>query len=307
MKSETAEAELNGIIVVDKPADITSAAVVARVKSALGIKKIGHAGTLDPFATGLLICLVGRATRLADFFLHGDKTYQAELRLGINTDTLDVTGTVIRTRAVDETEMTPAAIERAINAFQGEQHQRPPAFSAVKHNGKPLYDYARRGVKIDKPRRRVTISALSVDAVALPDVRFTVTCSGGTYIRTLAADIGDLLGCGACLNALRRTETGGFSINEGISLEALENIAATAGRTPPLNGMNAALRQMPGLTVDEQTAIRIRHGVKLTTLILSSPGGSEKDGVFKVVHQDRLVAIVEKHGAEYRYRCVFPA
>lgn len=295
------------MLLVDKPADMSSASVVSRLKSLPGIKKAGHAGTLDPFATGLLICLVGRATRLADFFLRGEKTYSAELYLGMETDTMDVTGTVTATHDMNACNVTPAGIESLIKSFQGEQYQQPPAFSAVKHKGRPLYDYARRGMTVEKPRRRVFISAIRVDAVSLPSVHFTVTCSGGTYIRALASDIGKAAGCGAYLKTLRRTAACGFSVTSAVPLASFFEAPAAKGKTEErLIGMNAALRHLPERAVDAPLAARIRHGARLSTDELPPPPGTETNGVFRIIHQDRLLAVLEKTGFEYRYRCVFP-
>lgn len=294
------------MLLVDKPADITSATVVSRVKALLNAKKAGHAGTLDPFATGLLICLVGKATRLADFFLHGNKAYEGLLCLGTETDTLDGTGTVTATSDITGMDLTTERIYKTIAGFQGEYDQPPPAYSAVKHNGKPLYDYARRGVTIEKPHRRVAISAISVGAVSLPLVRFSVECSGGTYIRVLAADIGKALGCGAYLKSLRRIAACGFSVTNAVTIEMLTALASQNRANERLIGMNDALWRMPRLDVDKALAARILNGARLTTKELAPPPGLKSTGVFKATCQNRLLGVMEKTGDAYRYRCVFP-
>ena len=183
---------IDGILVVDKPAGISSAGVVARIKSVLKVRKAGHAGTLDPFATGVMICCINRATKLSRFFLHSRKRYEALLRLGRETDTQDSTGTV--TAEADPGGIEVTELHAVFDRFKGRQKQSPPAYSALKHKGVPLYKLARRGAAVQKPPREIMVSELSIQETALPNVRFTVTCSAGTYVRTLAADIGRALG-----------------------------------------------------------------------------------------------------------------
>jgi tRNA pseudouridine55 synthase len=212
------------VLIIDKPAGLSSAQVVGRVKKLLHVKKVGHAGTLDPFATGVLVCLVNQATRLAQFFLSSEKQYEAELRLGIDTDTQDRTGQVIRRRPIPEG--VEAALQRVCDRFVGDIAQIPPAFSALKHQGVALYKLARSGKPVRKPARNIRIEQLQIRSISLPTVRFSVTCSAGTYIRTLCADIGEMLGCGGHLSELRRTVSSGFNIDEAISLEALSHCVA---------------------------------------------------------------------------------
>ena len=191
-----------GIILVDKGEGETSFDVVKKIKKALGIKKVGHAGTLDPFATGLLIVLVGQGTKLAPYLMSGKKTYRGTLRLGVETDTQDPTGHTVSTRPVPEISLEE--IRRHALGFTGEIEQVPPAFSAVRHQGKRAYEFARKGIAIDLKKRRVRIHSLEVLGVALPEITFQVVCSGGTYVRTLAADLGKQMGPGAHLRELRR-------------------------------------------------------------------------------------------------------
>ena len=195
----------SGILVVHKPEGISSAGVVSLVKRRLRADKVGHCGTLDPFASGVLVCCINQATRISRFFLHEDKSYEAVLRLGVETDTQDVTGKTVATAPVTVTE---EAIRSACSGMVGRMWQQPPAYSALKHEGVPLYRLARSGRPMQKPAREIVIHHLEVLAVDLPDVRFAVTCSGGTYVRTLAADLGRLLGCGAHLRRLVRTASG---------------------------------------------------------------------------------------------------
>lgn len=204
-----------GIFLVDKPVGPTSFTMVKHVRRALGIKKVGHAGTLDPFASGLLIICAGRsATRMISELMIGDKEYEATLKLGEETDTQDCEGKVIASRCVGN--ITPETIEKCLADFRGEQLQKPPAFSALKYKGKPLYYYARKGINIEKPPRAIEIKTLECLSHDSETLSIRVVCSKGTYIRTLAADIGSALGCGAHLTALRRTRSGPFSVTNAL-------------------------------------------------------------------------------------------
>ena len=222
-----------GVFLVDKPPGLTSFAIVRKIRWLLGIKKVGHAGTLDPFATGLLVVCAGRtATRSIDLFMTGRKTYQARLQLGIETATQDPEGAIIATTAVPE--LDRATIATCLQGYVGPQMQAPPPFSAAKHLGKPLYAYARKGVFIEKPAKAIEIHVLhcrGYDATS-QQLDIEVECSRGTYIRVLAADIGRSLGCGAHLIDLRRTVSGPFSVDaclpgsqlfEGEALALLQN------------------------------------------------------------------------------------
>ena len=199
----------NGVYLIDKPEGISSFAVVRRVRKLLGIKKVGHAGTLDPFASGLLVVCAGReATRHISFFMEGQKEYRARLQLGIETDTHDPEGTITRTRPVPD--LNEQQLTACLNRYLGQQWQTPPAFSALKHKGKPLYHYARQGVFISKDPRAIEIYSLQLVAfeASAAQLDIAVQCSRGTYIRVLAHDIGNDLGCGAHLISLRRTGSG---------------------------------------------------------------------------------------------------
>jgi tRNA pseudouridine55 synthase len=212
----------SGVLVLDKPEGISSAKVVAIVKKALGAGKAGHAGTLDPLATGVLVCCVNDATRLARFLMQGQKAYEAVLRLGQQTDSLDATGHVLET-APDAAvaQITATQIDAVARRFVGRIEQQPPVYSALKHKGTPLYRLARKGHPVQKPPRAVHIDDVQILSVDLPRVRFAVTCSPGTYIRTLAADMGAALGCGGHLEALRRTASSGFTLADALPLSAI--------------------------------------------------------------------------------------
>ena len=217
----------HGFVVIDKPENMSSARVVSHVKRMLGVKKVGHAGTLDPFATGVMICCINRATRLARFFLGGDKKYEALLHLGIETDTQDATGNRISERQVPD--CSEAEIQDVFGSFTGPLDQIPPVYSALKHKGKPLYYYARKGIEITKDPREVDITTLErTDGCQTlfgeeADLSIRVVCSKGTYIRTLAADIGRSLGCGAHLVQLRRTRSGCFTVEESLTWDDLSS------------------------------------------------------------------------------------
>ncbi len=211
--------QADGVLLVDKPADWTSFDVVNFVRRHFNLKKTGHCGTLDPFATGLLIVLCGKATRLQDALMGQDKVYTGTMRLGVRTDSQDLTGQVVQT--TDVPAFTQEALQEAANRFVGEIEQLPPMHSAIKIDGKPLYKLARQGKEVERQPRPVRIDAFQLTALRLPDVDFLVRCSKGTYIRTLAADLGDALGTGAHLTALRRQASGNHDVKDAASLDVI--------------------------------------------------------------------------------------
>lgn len=235
----------NGVVIVDKPQGWTSMDVCAKLRGVFGEKRVGHGGTLDPLATGVLPVFVGRATRAADFVSAGEKEYVAALQLGVTTTTQDVTGEVLSTCAV------PADAETRFKAllpqFTGELDQIPPMYSAIKKEGKKLYELARKGVEVDRPPRRITVFALEL----LPDRpgadRFSlrVVCSKGTYVRTLCHDIGEALGCGATMAALRRTRVGQFSLSDAV---ALDDLASAPDPAALLRGVETCFDR-PSVTI----------------------------------------------------------
>ena len=211
-----------GVMAVNKPAGVTSFRIVQKVRHLLGIKKVGHTGTLDPFATGVLVICVGRpATRLIPRLMEGDKEYEATLQLGVTTETQDPEGRIVEERPVPE--FNEKVIQSCLAKFRGIQLQAPPSYSALKHKGKPLYYYARKGIKINKEPRRVDIKKLECIDLGRDTMTIRVVCSKGTYIRTLAADIGEFLGCGAYLSRLKRIRNGFFSIDNCLPGEVLFN------------------------------------------------------------------------------------
>lgn len=299
--------DVNGIIVVDKPEGMTSAKVVAEVKKISGAARVGHTGTLDPFATGVLICCLNQATRLARFFLHGRKRYEGLLRLGSTTDTQDATGRILETSPVPKLDRT--AVERMFRRFEGRIWQRPPAYAALKHEGTPLYKLARQGKPVQKPARPVTITSLRVMQVELPDVRFDVACSAGTYVRTLCDDIGREVGCGAHLAELRRTESCGFSLPQSVSLGTLGEMAQTGNLEKVVISMAESLKEMPEFRADGNMVTHIGHGRPLTPEPFT---GGDPDRIpeafLKIVDRsNRLIAVIEwsPENETYVYCCVF--
>jgi len=213
---------MNGILLIDKPSDWTSSDVVAKLRGVLHERRIGHSGTLDPMATGLLVVFVGRATRAVEFAESHSKRYIAGLRLGITTDTQDITGTVLQT---NYNIPNKEAIEAALEKFKGDISQIPPMYSAIKVNGKKLYEIARKGGEVERKARRINISALDIIGMDGEDYLLDVSCSKGTYIRTLCNDIGAELSCGGCMSSLRRIAAGNFSLNNTYTLSQVQEEA----------------------------------------------------------------------------------
>lgn len=210
---------MNGILIIDKPADWTSHDVVAKLRGLLKEKRVGHGGTLDPMATGVLPVFIGRATRAVEFCEAFDKEYVAGLRLGVVTDTQDITGAVL---SASDVSVPAGAVEDAVRHFIGEQEQIPPMYSAVKIGGTRLYELARRGIETERTPRRITIDTIEILEIQANNVLLRVVCSKGTYIRTLCHDIGRLLGCGGTMSSLKRTRVGAFALDEAVSISEIE-------------------------------------------------------------------------------------
>ncbi len=296
----------NGLLLMDKPDGMSSARLVSCIKKLSGAKKAGHAGTLDPFATGLMICCLNRATKISGFFLHGGKSYEAVLCLGIETDTQDCTGKI--TAQSDRTEFSAEHLESVFRSFSGTILQTPPMYSALKHQGVPLYRLARKGQTVEKPPREVHISEIRILDICLPEIRFRVSCSGGTYIRTLAADIGRILGCGAHLKSLRRTACGDFSIEKALTLPEAEELSLSGRIQERIISMNDALPRMPFYTADAMLEQRIMHGKPLYHKDIPFPESGSSEGHLKVLDtRGTLLAVLNWKKEEYRYNysCVF--
>lgn len=248
---------MNGVLVVDKPKGPTSSDVVQVVRRALKVKKAGHTGTLDPMATGVLAICLGDATRIAQVLTEGDKAYDATLKLGVTTDTLDAEGRVLETRPVPP--LSAEVLDPVLAKFRGTQRQTPPMYSAIKKDGKRLYELARAGEEVEREARTVTVHALSLNDFSADSLSLSVTCSKGFFVRTLAADLGEALGCGAHLTALRRTKSGPFSIARAIPLQDIvdRGADAVAGQ---LAGLDEALEFLPEVRTSAAEAERVLHG-----------------------------------------------
>ena len=214
--------EMEGVLIVDKPQGLTSHDVVYRLRRKLGMKKIGHAGTLDPMATGLLIMLIGKATRISQYLMSTDKVYEGEATLGVVTDSQDAEGEMMETRPVPE--LSEAAVREVMKGFLGDQYQIPPMHSAIKIDGVKLYHLARKGEEVEREPRFIRVSSFELLSFASPKITFRLHCTKGTYVRTIAHDLGQKLGCGAHLSALRRTACGKFELNQGLTLEQIETL-----------------------------------------------------------------------------------
>ena len=245
---------MDGIVIVDKPRGWTSQDVTARLRRVFGTRRIGHGGTLDPMATGVLPVFVGRATRAVEFFEHAEKTYETVLRLGITTDTEDMTGTVLTEEDVSFTE---EQLQETLAAFRGEILQVPPMYSALKVNGQKLCDLARKGKTVERQPRPVTIYELTLVERGENTLRLRVRCSKGTYIRTLCKDIGEKLGCGGCMESLRRVAAGEYTTREAVPLQTLLD---TEEPEKYLRDVDTMFRNYPAVTLTANQETRCRNG-----------------------------------------------
>ena len=262
---------MNGIILVDKPQDWTSHDVVAKLRGVLHERRIGHSGTLDPLATGLLVVFVGRATRAVEYAEADSKEYLAGLRLGVSTDTQDITGNIVAESAALPDE---AALREALGRFIGDIEQIPPMYSAIKIGGKKLYELARRGESVERAPRKITVSAIDIAGRDGDDYILNISCSKGTYVRTLCSDIGEALGCGACMSSLRRTRAGVFSVDDAHSLADIEAAVREGRLSDIILPVDTLFASFPKLTVSQSAAKRLKNGniIKI----------SAEDGEYKV-------------------------
>ena len=263
---------MNGIVIVDKPQDWTSQDVVSKLRGVFKTRRIGHGGTLDPMATGVLPVFVGRATRAVEFFEHAEKTYIATLRLGIATDTEDITGNVLTER---EASVTEEELEAALTRFRGEIDQIPPMYSAIKVNGQKLYELARKGREVERQSRKVTIFRLECLGFDGKEAKLLVHCSKGTYIRTLCKDIGEALGCGGCMAALRRVSAGAYAIEAAVSLDAL---VAEEHPEKYLLPVDSICGEHPRVALTENQEKRCRNGNSFSLNLA--------DGTYRVYNKD---------------------
>jgi len=296
----------SGIIAIHKPEGLSSARVVARVKKALGAKKAGHTGTLDPFATGLLLCAINKGTRISGYFLGGRKKYDARVCLGVETDTYDLTGQPVFSAEEKVSELTAEDIEVAVASFAGIQDQVPPAFSALKHQGQPLYKLARQGKKIQKPPRRIEIFNICIKNIELPHIDLEIFCSPGTYIRSIAFDLGRKLGCGAHLSRLCRTQSSAFKLEDAIDLEVLEGLDRDAAEQKIVS-LSDCLEFMPKVVVGAATAGKIRYGQSLLRKDIEFFPQTSDQLIRVTDEQNDLLAIIQPNENQqtYNYSCVF--
>ena len=252
---------MNGILIVNKPAGWTSFDVVAKVRRLTKARRVGHAGTLDPMATGVLVICLGHAVRMVEYLIGHDKAYRATLLLGVETDTYDAGGQVIATRPV---EVSETALREALLSFVGNIEQIPPMYSAIKHEGKKLYKLARQGIEVERAPRKVTLHSLNLIAFDPPRLTVDVRCSSGTYIRSLAHDLGAQLGCGAHLAALTRTAVGDFGLSQAATIEELEAAAANGAWAHLLRPIDAAVQDLPAYALSEAETRRARHGMPIS-------------------------------------------
>ncbi|HDP69210.1 MAG TPA: tRNA pseudouridine(55) synthase TruB [Actinobacteria bacterium] len=279
---------LDGLIVINKPAGITSHDVVEKVRAILKIKKVGHVGTLDPDATGVLVLLVGKATKIARFLQNDDKEYKAKMILGLKTDTQDLSGKVI---SKTECDISEEDVRCALAHFKGNISQTPPMVSAVKINGKPLYKLAREGKEVFRPPRDINIHSidfLSMPKGLNPEVTFKVVCSKGTYIRTLCSDIGDFLGCGACLESLVRTRSGDYCLGASFSIEEVNELCKSYLFENFLISIQNALKKFPIFIIKETSVKDVLNGCFLTDKMV--------DGKPKETKEEQYVMLLNAEG-----------
>lgn len=249
---------MNGVIIIDKPKGKTSHDIVGILRKKFGTRRVGHTGTLDPLATGVLPVCIGNATRAADMLIESDKKYRATFLLGKRSDTLDIEGQITEENEVSVSEED---VRRVVSEFIGEQDQIPPMYSAIKKDGKKLYDLAREGIEIEREPRRINIYSIDICDIALPTVTIDVYCSKGTYIRSLCDDIGTKLGCGAVMTELRRTYTAGFAIEEAYTIDELDKLEDLSGT---LKTTDSLFLSLPEIQLNEKQEKSITNGVRMT-------------------------------------------
>lgn len=272
---------MTGIICLDKPRDMTSFMAVKKASRLLGVKKAGHTGTLDPMATGVLVIMLGHSTRFIELLPEHKKSYTARVKLGITTDTLDITGKVLTESPVN---VTKEQLLNVAEIFKGEILQTPPMYSALKKDGERLYDLARKGIEIEREQRKITIEKLEIYDFNGIEFSMDVTCSAGTYIRSLCDDIGTKLGCGAVMTELRRTSANGFSIENAVTLEELEQLVSENKTDTVITSVEKALISYPEITVTTPQANRFHNGGALDYARLH---GDYPIGIYRVYSPER--------------------
>jgi tRNA pseudouridine55 synthase len=299
---------MDGGLIIDKPAGWTSHDVVAKIRRVLKMQRIGHAGTLDPFATGLLILCLGKATRLTNLLAGSDKTYVGEMRFGFATDTYDIDGKPIT--EYQQPHLTEDLLRQAFAKFTGPISQRPPMFSAKKVEGKPLYKYARKGIEVERGLKQVTIHSLILHALKGEVASFEVTCSTGTYVRALAHDIGELLGCGAHLISLSRTRSGPFGIEQTLKIKNQEETMSDPEYyRRHLLSVADLLPEAPALTVSAATSAKILHGEHFALMDIRNKADLAPNvgaaALYRVFSESgELIAITERAGPLFHPKIV---
>ncbi len=253
---------MNGLVIMNKPAGCSSHKMVGAARRIFNMKKIGHTGTLDPAATGVLPLLLGKATRAAEMLTAENKRYTAEILLGTATDSLDLDGKILAQNPVN---VTPEEVRSAVAGFVGEIEQLPPMYSAISVGGQRLYRLARQGIEVERERRRVTVHSIDVISISLPVVTVDVRCSKGTYIRSLGADIGEALGCGACLKSLCRTESGSLKLEDAYTVEDLERLAADGRLGEAVIPIDKMFYDLGELHLDPRRSALVKNGVPAYT------------------------------------------
>jgi tRNA pseudouridine55 synthase len=288
---------LNGFLVVDKPSGLTSHDVVVKVRRLFKEKKVGHCGTLDPMATGVLVLGLGKGTKLSRFLCLDPKVYLGEITLGVTTDTLDATGRVVKECPV---EVSEDKIKETLKKFEGEITQIPPMTSAIKVNGVPLYVLARRGIEVERPPRQVRIDKIDFLSWEKPVVKFKVVCGKGTYVRTIAADFGEKLGCGAHLSALRRLSSGEFSIENAWHLQELKDLKEKGKLEEALILLSQGLAHYPQVVVKNKLAYRVKNGNPLTLGMIKERPYPLKNGTYiRLVNEEGdFIALARWSGEE---------
>ena len=300
---------MNGLLIIDKPAGMTSFDVVRQVRRMTKTRRVGHAGTLDPMATGVLPVAVGTATRLIEYLMAGDKAYRATLKLGSATDTQDSDGQVLEEKSWQDVDL--ASVSTAVENFIGDFEQLPPMYSALKKDGQPLYKLARQGIEVDREPRRVHVENLTIDEFSPPYMTFTVTCSKGTYVRTLCHEIGHILGCGAHMTELRRLSCGRFDLAASHPLQVFKELSEQ-GRALPFLSLADILADWKALTVDGVILKRLQNGVAphMADLKGDEPVAGDK---VRFIAEDKLVAVARytpgdesKRSGDFELLKVFP-
>jgi len=293
--------DIDGVLVVDKPTGMTSAQVVAQVKRVLGARRVGHTGTLDPMATGVLPLCMGAATKLAGYLLAEDKAYEGEAELGVETDSLDSDGEVTRRRESEARAIDEQALVDAMGELVGDLQQVPPMYSAIKRDGRPLYELARAGETVERKPRAVRVDRFDLVQFESPRVRFSVDCSKGTYVRSLIADLGERLGCGAHLTSLRRTRSGRFVLAQAVQLQDIKEDCQPDSLLTPA----AAMAHLGAHTVTEDRLPAVAAGQQLPWSDLF-PGRPEPEGLFCLLTPSGdLLALASVAEGRFRFDRVF--